>query len=251
MVALVICIASSAPGGVGAPSGDSGAQRLEPPRVAGAESSGANGVAQAGQSAGTPEVGGSNPFRLVAPDSHKRDREVYQGPRRNAKKRADRAATSETCRSARKGLAFYRAAYRGWRARMGARLFPPIRSGSLLCPHYLALLWRTKARAARRAYERWYAWNYDWRSWLPANWLAVAICESGHNPPNWKHDSGTYVSAFGIYRPGYRDDAHRIGKLSWDETLRRLKRYPTPRAQYQAALSHYRTHGDGWGCPGP
>jgi hypothetical protein len=86
---------------------------------------------------------------------------------------------------------------------------------------------------------------------LPPNWLAVAICESGHNPPNFAHDSGTYVSAFGIFRPGYADDAHRIGNLSWDETLRARGEPPTPREQYEAALSHYREHGDGWGCPGP
>ena len=44
------------------------------------------------------------------------------------------------------------------------------------------------------------------------------------------------ATAFGIYRPGYADDAHRVGNLSWDETKQRLGRLPTPREQYEAAL---------------
>ena len=103
---------------------------------------------------------------------------------------------------------------------------------------------RAKARAARLEYKR--QWN--WRAWLPENWYRLGVCESGQDPPNWAHDSGTYVSAFGIYRPGYRDDARRSRTPDWRRPWRGV---PTPWQQWQAALSHYRTWGDGWGCPGP
>jgi len=120
------------------------------------------------------------------------------------------------------------------------------------CPRYLLTLWQRKARAARLAFERWHAYHYDWREWLPAKWQRIGACETGYGrrPGNWRWDSGTYVSAFGIHRDAYRNDAHRVGQLSWDETLRKLKRYPTPREQFKAALSHYREHGgfSGWGC---
>jgi hypothetical protein len=136
-------------------------------------------------------------------------------------------------------------------ARRGGTL-ADLGSRELSCPRYLAHLWQRKARAARRAYELWHFEQYAWREWLPGIWFRLAVCETGHNPPNWAHDSGTYVSGFGIYRPGYRDDSHRIGQLSWDETIRKLHRLPTPREQYEAALSHYREHGgfSGWGCRG-
>ena len=149
-------------------------------------------------------------------------------------------------------MIFYSSRIAYWLERMG------LEPGSVwtgldpkLCPRYLGRVLRLKAYATRHRAEAWLERHWAWREWLPSNWLAVAICESGHNPPNWSHDSGTYVSAFGIYRAGYVDDAHRIGNLSWDETIRELGRLPTPREQYDAALSHYREHGDGWGCPGP
>jgi hypothetical protein len=115
--------------------------------------------------------------------------------------------------------------------------------------------WRERARKATRELVEWRRWHYDWTVWMPrgSKWWRVASCETGYGrDPNWAHDSGTYVSAFGIYRPGYADDAHRVGNLSWDETRRQLGRLPTPREQYEAALSHYRAHGgfSGWGCRG-
>ena len=158
---------------------------------------------------------------------------------------------TDNCAAAYRGLHHYRAAHDGWRARAEAPGSSWVKPRGCAEARYLAKVAQRKAAGARRAYARWHAYHWGWRRWLPANWLALGICESGHNPPNWSHDSGTYVSAFGIYRPGYRDDAHRIGQLSWDETVRRLHRLPTPREQYEAALSHYRANGDGWGCPGP
>jgi len=113
--------------------------------------------------------------------------------------------------------------------------------------------WRARAAKARTRFKVWFRQEYAWWLWLPANWRHLGACETGYGrePGNWAWDSGSYVSAFGIYRSGYADDAHRIGNLSWDETISRLHRLPTPREQYDAGLSHYRANGDGWGCPGP
>jgi hypothetical protein len=93
---------------------------------------------------------------------------------------------------------------------------------------------------------------------MPAKHQRVAACETGHQGgtgpggSRWDWDSGTYVSAFGIYRPAYNDDAHRVGNLGWDETIRRLGRFPSPREQMQAVDSHRAAHGgwSGWGCRG-
>ncbi len=155
------------------------------------------------------------------------------------------------CRSAANAIRFYSARTHSWQAKRYGGLADRIRWPNCRRAVAAAKEWRARAVSARESFLRWYRYHFDWRDWLPSNWLSVAICESGKNPPNWQHDSVTYVSAFGIFRPGYADDAHRIGALSWDETLDRLRRYPTPREQYEAALSHYRANGDGWGCAGP
>lgn len=118
-----------------------------------------------------------------------------------------------------------------------------------LCPRYLGRVLRLKAYATRARVEAWLEEEFDWVSWLPDKWRRVGICETSLR---WDWDSGRYVSAFGIYRAGYADDAHRIGGLSWDETVRRLGRLPTPREQFNAALSHFNANGgfSGWGCRG-
>lgn len=85
------------------------------------------------------------------------------------------------------------------------------------------------------------AWQWDYRVWMPPVWQRLAQCESGHNPPDWRHDSGTYVGAFGFH----------IG--SW---LRfRYDGYParasqaTPFQQYRVALRIHALYGfSGWGC---
>ena len=165
---------------------------------------------------------------------------------------------SETCRAARKALTRYVSRVNYWRAKRGAasreqRSYG--RTTASRCPTpYLVGVWRAKAHAARLRYERWHRYHYAWREWLPDKWQRIGACETGYGkrPGNWHWDSGRYVSAFGIYRPAYADDAHHAGLLSWDETLRKLHRYPTPREQYRTALSHYRLHGgfSGWGCRG-
>ncbi len=162
-------------------------------------------------------------------------------------------ASSLRCRSAHRAIRFYVRRYtvNVSRIRAAAHIPKPAADGS--CPVYLAHLWQRKAYAMRVFVSEWLAYQFNWREWLPDNWRRLGACETGYGrePGSWSWDSGRYVSAFGIYRAGYADDAHRIGQLSWDETIQKLKRLPTPREQYLAALSHLRTYGDGWGCPGP
>lgn len=106
--------------------------------------------------------------------------------------------------------------------------------------------WTKKLKACRAALaER--DRQHNWQAWLPGNWVAVARCETGIN---WSHANSSYVSAFGIQRGNrggqYDDDARKVGMPPWNDA-----RPPTPWQQYQTALSHYRSFGDGWGCPGP
>jgi len=85
------------------------------------------------------------------------------------------------------------------------------------------------------------SWQWKYKAWMPAVWQRVAQCESGSNPPNWKHDSGTYQGAFGFYHG------------SWDAF--RPARYPSnaadasPWQQYRVALRIHARYGfTGWGC---
>lgn len=161
----------------------------------------------------------------------------------------------EHCPGARKGLEFYKRVFTRARASMALRTAPVTVRYGCRATVRRAEEWRDRARAAVRALAQYRHRQFAWWVWMPrgSKWYRVASCETGYGgDPNWSHDSGTYVSAFGIYRPGYADDAHRIGNLSWDETRRLLGRLPTPREQYDAALSHYRANGgfSGWGCRG-
>ena len=155
--------------------------------------------------------------------------------------------------TAHKAVRFYSRRVNEWRAKMGApdkRLDSPRSAG---CPRYLARVLQRKAYALRKAYVRFLEYHYHWQSWLPDKWARIGACETGYGrrPGSWTWDSGTYVSAFGIYRPGYAQFAHAIGQLSWDETRARLGRYPTPREQYNVALEIARRFGYGaWGCGG-
>lgn len=96
------------------------------------------------------------------------------------------------------------------------------------------------------------AWQYKWWVWMPANWQALGACETGYGkrPGNFNHHNSSYVSAFGIQRGAfngaYDSDARKVGMPPWNDA-----HPPTPWQQYQTALSHYRSFGDGWGCPGP
>lgn len=97
-----------------------------------------------------------------------------------------------------------------------------------------ALTFATPAKAAQD-------WQWKYKKWMPAVWQRLAQCESGSNPPNWKHDSGRYTGAFGFYigswiafkYPGYPSRAS----------------YATPWQQYRVALRIHDRYGfSGWGC---
>jgi hypothetical protein len=106
--------------------------------------------------------------------------------------------------------------------------------------HCRALVWtKRELRQARRE------WEWSWRLWLPDKWARLGACETGYGrrPGNWRWDSGTHVSAFGITRANYAADARAAHMPQWD-------RHPSPWQQYRTALAHYRLHGgfSGWGC---
>jgi hypothetical protein len=90
--------------------------------------------------------------------------------------------------------------------------------------------------------ERARQWN--WQAFLPGEWRRLGVCETGLN---WRHANGSFVSAFGISRQAYDEDAAVMGAPPWNDA-----RPPSPWNQYQAALGHHRIHGgfSGWGCRG-
>jgi len=158
--------------------------------------------------------------------------------------------------SAHKAVRFYRAAVNRWRAKTGAGVTTsgrrPVKGGSrATCPRYLAHVLQRKAFQARRKHERWHAYHYAWRTWLPDKWQRIGACETGYGrrPGDWRWNSGTYQGAFGFYYG------------SWDAFVPRADRkagpYPseaynaTPRQQYEVALAIWRAYGfSGWGCRG-
>lgn len=76
---------------------------------------------------------------------------------------------------------------------------------------------------------------------LPARWFHITTCESGSNPPNWKHNSGTYQGAFGFHYTSW-DNFNTFGYPSEAYLA-------TPEQQYRVALAIYARYGfTGWGC---
>lgn len=149
-----------------------------------------------------------------------------------------------SCSQARRGLRWYVRVTEGWRVRMGARgqALPPQVGAAASCSRVrqLAKAWRAKARNARLRYERWYEHEYAWWKWLPDKFARVGACETGYGkrPGSWTWDSGTYVSAFGIYRPAY-------------EAYHRWTGHNSPREQYEVAAAIQSRYGWGaWGCGG-
>lgn len=53
-------------------------------------------------------------------------------------------------------------------------------------------------------------WQWQYTKWMPKHWINLASCESGSNPPNWAHDSGTYQGGFGFYYGAWDD--YKLGK---------------------------------------
>jgi hypothetical protein len=165
-----------------------------------------------------------------------------------------RAARSETCPDARAAVRYYQHRYAEWRAKMGAGSRDARRGESPApCPHArrLAALWKRKARAARKAYERWHHYHYAWRDWLPDKWARIGACETGYGrrPGNWRWNSGTYQGAFGFYHGSW--DAFRVRADPKAGPYPSEAYLATPRQQYEVALAIWRAYGfSGWGCRG-
>ena len=117
---------------------------------------------------------------------------------------------------------------------------------TLACPqiHRAVKFWRAKAQANRLRYEAW-AYQYDWRSWMPDKWQRIGACETGYGkrPGDFHWNSGPYqgfagfaVSSWDAFRlPGYPSEAYLA----------------TPRQQLNVALAIYARYGySGWGCRG-
>lgn len=105
----------------------------------------------------------------------------------------------------------------------------------------IALALVLAAPAAARTPAAQQAWQWRYQVWMPAVWQRLAQCESGANPPNWRHDSGTYTGGFGFHISSWQafkrpHDPPRASQA-------------TPWAQWQAALRiHARYAFSGWGC---
>ncbi len=76
---------------------------------------------------------------------------------------------------------------------------------------------------------------------LPSVWYNIATCESGRNPPNWQHNSGTYQGTFGFHHQSW-DGFNTFGYPSEAYLA-------TPEQQYRVALAIHAKYGfTGWGC---
>ena len=170
-------------------------------------------------------------------------------PRQARESTASPRVAPEKCPSARHGLRFYQQRYSYWRSRAqrGSAVLVT-HSGSCVRVRRLAELWRGKARTARRSFLAWHREQFEWWLWLPDKFARVGACETGYGrkPGRWDWDSGTYVSAFGIYRAAYAQFARATGTPTWDEPGAR-----TPREQFIVASAIQARYGwSAWGCGG-
>ena len=192
----------SASGGVGAPSGDSGAQRWST-RVAGAVQTAGSSVWPTALIPGTPDT--RNRFAesgVLGRRTATRTSEVALGSGGEADFQGGDAhehsvlsgevrlhMTRRGCASARRGLAYYIAATNRWRVKMGAEEWADHNRFSsrpaLTCPRirYLARLWQHKAHAARLLSEHWLEKMYD-------KWRCIHENEGAWNDPNPPHYGG-------------------------------------------------------------
>lgn len=103
------------------------------------------------------------------------------------------------------------------------------------------LLTTFPAGAAARVPAHQQPWQYRYTVWMEPVYQRLAQCESGHNPPDWQHDSGTYTGGF-----GFHIDSWRRFKRTWDPDR---ASQATPWAQYVVALRIHARYGfTGWGC---
>jgi len=162
---------------------------------------------------------------------------------------AVRVSAPENCPGVRHAVRFYQRRANEHRAKMGAPVSVP--AALTRCPRYILHVSVRKARAARRAYERWHVYHWRWDLWLPSKWQRIGACETGYGrrPGNWRHSNSSYEGAFGF------------AKSSWDgfkgSADPKAGPYPadawqaTPRQQYEVALAIWRAYGfSGWGCKG-
>jgi hypothetical protein len=130
-----------------------------------------------------------------------------------------------TCPSARLALRYYRARYAQWRHKTGAGKESVVAPTSA-CPRYLARLWRAKARAARKAYRRWWARTpklagETWRDVrldapLNRNLWRIAVCETGGingGRPLWTHHNSVYSGALGFAHSTWEHWRHYVRPL--------------------------------------
>jgi len=188
---LVLAITATAPGGVVSPSGDTGADRLTTPAVVGADKRATFLSAITRGEEVNPKWDSAIPAEQVAPvsttsgiESAEVEKATPRGERKvaaltessgtvvSAKEPEVRvevagiwaSAVPDSCPAARRALRFYRAREASWLAKIGAGSAAqrndtapagdarrrPVSS----CPRYLAKVAQTRARAARRAWER-------------------------------------------------------------------------------------------------
>lgn len=173
-------------------------------------------------------------------------------PSVNSRAQAGLASVSAPvqCPGVLKALRYYRDQYSGWLEKRGAEVRFRVRVIKS-CPRYLLRVTVAKARGARIVYERWYAYHWDWATWLPDKWARIGACETGYGrrPGSWTWNSGTYQGAFGFYHGSW--DAF-VGSANPKAGPYPSEAYnATPRQQYEVALAIWRRYGfSGWGCRG-
>ena len=180
-----------------------------------------------------------------------------------------RSATP-ACPDARRAVRWYKTRVRYWAHKMGAgRGTPrasrrdgaspsrdsgaeqdaqgrPVALTKQTCPqiHRAVRFWRAKAAANRRRYQEW-AYQYDWRSWMPDKWQRIGACETGYGkrPGDFHWNSGTYQGFVGFYYGTW--DAYKPRGFPAEAYQ------ATPRQQWIVAERVRATVGYGaWGCGG-
>lgn len=146
----------------------------------------------------------------------------------------------QKCPKLKQGIAYYQ--HKTWaiQDKFGVRRTEVSKHNIVSCKY---ALWVRNAWKWRAKHEN-HVLQHRWQLWLPSKWYRLAICETHLN---WQHQNGSYVSAFGISRREYDNDAAYNKAPPWNDV-----KPPSPWYQYQAALGHYARFGgfSGWGCRG-
>lgn len=162
--------------------------------------------------------------------------------------------TAPGCKPAQRAIRFYKARTHQWQRERNELTYDHGLAERIKWPtcdraRSAAREWLARAEGARDSYYEWFAYHYDWPSWLPDKWQRIGACETGYGrrPGNWRHNNSSYEGAFGF------------AVSSWDSFKWRADPkagpYPedaeqaTPRQQYEVALAIERMYGlSGWGC---